>query len=146
MEFGPVDVVVLKISKPGFGNNPQFDSGMLLELEKAVASGSIRVLDAMVLFMDGAGAIQGIDIDDLPSDEKTKLGFVETGTRGMFHSDDASSFVDALEPGEAIVALAIEHTWAKELNASFAQSGVEKIRATRVPESVVNERFAAISA
>ena len=146
MEFGPVDILVLKTTRPDFGINPQFDSRMLAELEKAVSSGAIRVLDAMVLSMDEGGSVQGADIEDLPNDQKLKLGFVETGTRGMFHSDDASIFSDQLEPGAAIGVLAIEHAWASQLRATFSQAGFEKISATRVPESVVNERFATLPA
>jgi hypothetical protein len=40
---GPVDVVVLAAGEP------RFDGGVLAELERQAASGTIRVLDAMIL-------------------------------------------------------------------------------------------------
>ena len=46
MKHGPVDVIAL-----AFGE-PRFDGSILGELERSAASGTIRVLDAMVLLKD----------------------------------------------------------------------------------------------
>jgi hypothetical protein len=57
MKHGPVDVVVL-----AFGE-PRFDGRILAELEKQAATGTIRVLDAMVLFKDESGVCGSEDED-----------------------------------------------------------------------------------
>lgn len=46
---GPVDVVVL-----AFGS-PHFDGSIMKELKRQTATGTIRVLDAMVLFKAESG-------------------------------------------------------------------------------------------
>ena len=43
IKHGPVDVIVLAAGEP------RFDGGVLAELERQAASGTIRVLDAMIL-------------------------------------------------------------------------------------------------
>ncbi len=75
LKFGPVDVIVLAAGEP------RFDGSILAELEKAAATGTIRVLDAMLLTKDDAGDCWRVDIEDLPEDDKAALAFVETGTR-----------------------------------------------------------------
>src|SRR5512139_2037930 len=49
IEHGPVDVLVLAAGEP------RFDGGVLAELERQAESGTIRVLDAMILLKDEAG-------------------------------------------------------------------------------------------
>jgi hypothetical protein len=49
IKYGPADVVVLALREP------QFDGSILTERERQAASGTIRVLDAMVLFKDEIG-------------------------------------------------------------------------------------------
>ena len=139
MKHGPMDVVAL-----AFGE-PRFDGRILVELEKQVASGTIRVLDAMVLFKDGDGECWRLDLEDLPPDEAASLGFIETGTRGLFDSDDAGTFWEGMVPGSAVLALAIEHTWAVDLVNVLYDQGVELALNFRVPALIVDEAFASLT-
>ena len=109
IKHGPVDVVVL-----AFGE-PRFDGSILAELQRQAATGTIRVLDAMVLFKDENGRYWRLDLEDLPDEEKEALGFIETDTRGLFDSDDADTLYEGMVPGSAVIALAIEHAWAVAL-------------------------------
>ena len=140
MEYGPVDVVVLAIGEP------HFDGSILAELEGAVEMGAIRVLDAMVLIKGDDEVVMSLDMEDLPDEEKAKLGFIETGTRGLFDAQDSATLAEGLAPGSAIVALAIENKWAVGLANAIVESGAELALTTRVPVLVVNERLAAIAA
>jgi predicted S18 family serine protease len=74
-----------------------------------------------------------VDLEDLPEDQKKSVGFIETGTRGLFDSEDAATFYEGMVPGSAIVALAIEHAWAVALVNAIANSGVEMAINFRVP-------------
>jgi hypothetical protein len=140
MEYGPVDVVVLAIGEP------HFDGSILHELEACVASGTIRVLDAMVLIKDDDGGVLGVDLEDLPAEQKAKLGFIETGTRGLFDAEDSATLSEGMTPGSAIVALAIEHTWAIPLAKAVFASGAEMGLTLRIPAPIVNDRLAATAA
>lgn len=140
LKFGPVDVVVLAAGEP------RFDGSILAELEKAAATGTIRVLDAMLLTKDDAGDCWRVDIEDLPEDDKAALAFVETGTRGLFDSDDAGLLFEGMVPGSAVVALAIEHAWAVGLVNAVFDAGVELAFQFRVPAVVVDEAYASLAA
>jgi hypothetical protein len=138
IKHGPVDVVVL-----AFGE-PRFDGSILRELEQQAASGTIRVLDAMLLFKNENGLHASIDLEDLPPEQKEALGFIETGTRGMFDAADAATLFEGMVPGSAVCALAIEHVWAVNLVNAIYDAGAEVALNFRVPAPIVDEAFASL--
>ncbi len=140
IKHGPVDVVVLA------AGDPRFDGSVLAELERQAAAGTIRVLDAMILMKDEEGRCWAFDLEDLPEEQKAAVGFIETGTRGLFDSDDADTLYEGMVPGSAVVALAIEHAWAVDLVNAIAASGAELALNFRVPAPIVDEAFASLPA
>jgi hypothetical protein len=140
INHGPVDVLVLAAGEP------RFDGGVLAELERQAASGTIRVLDAMILVKDESGVRKSLNLEDLPPKDVKALGFIETGTRGLFDSEDAATLWEGMVPGSAVIALAIEHTWAVALVNALYQAGVDVAMNFRVPAPIVDEAFASLEA
>ena len=138
IKHGPVDVVVLAAGEP------KFDGSILRELEQQAASGTIRVLDAMLLFKNENGLHASVDLEDLPPDQKAALGFIETGTHGLFDAADAATLFEGMVPGSAVCALAIEHVWAVKLVNAIHAAGVELALNFRVPAPIVDEAFASL--
>jgi hypothetical protein len=135
---GPVDVYVLALGAP------HFDGSIMRELERQTASGTIRVLDAMVLFKDESGECLRVDLEDMPEKDKAALQFVATESRGLFDSDDAETLWEGMVPDSAVIALAIEHVWAIDLVNALDQAGVEVAANFRVPAPIVEEAFASL--
>jgi hypothetical protein len=140
IKHGPVDVVVLAAGEP------RFDGSVFMELAKQAENGTIRVLDAMVLFKNEEGECAQLDLEELPAELKAAVGFIETGTRGLFDAEDAGTLFEGMVPGSAVFALAIEHTWAVDLVNAIAANGVEVALNFRVPAPIVDEAFASLSA
>jgi hypothetical protein len=138
IKHGPVDVVVLDAGEPKFNGN------VFAELERQAATGTIRVLDALILLKDEEGQGWALNLEDLPPEQAAAVGFIETGTRGLFDSEDADMLMEGMVPGSAVVALAIEHTWALALVNALWQAGVEAAFNFRVPALVVDEAFASL--
>jgi hypothetical protein len=138
IKHGPIDVVVLAAGEP------RFDGSVFAELERQAASGTIRVLDALLLLKDVQGNRLSYDLEDFPPDMKAAVGFIETGTRGLFDSTDAETLYEGMVPGSAVVALAIEHTWAVKLVNAIQSAGVEMALNFRVPAPIVDEAFASL--
>ena len=138
MEHGPVDVVVL-----AFGE-PKFDGSVLGELGRLAGEGTIRVLDVMAVMKDEDGTVITLDIEDQSPEVKEALGFIETGTRGMFDSEDADLLKEGIVPGSAVVALAIEHTWAIGLRKALAGVGGEVAMNFRIPGPIVDDALAGL--
>ena len=135
---GPVDVVVL-----AFGS-PHFDGSIMKELKRQTATGTIRVLDAMVLFKAESGECWRVDLEDMPASDLEALDFVSAESLGLFDSDDAETLWEGMVPDSAVVALAIEHTWAVDLMNVLDEAGVEVAANFRVPAPVVDEAFASL--
>ena len=139
MKHGPVDLVVLAVGEP------RFDGSILAELEKQAAKGTIRVLDAMVLFKDEDERCWALDLEDLPPEDAAAIGFIETGTRGLLDTEDAEVLYEGMVPGSAVVALAIEHAWAVDLVNAIDAQGLEVAINVRIPAPVVDEAFASLA-
>jgi hypothetical protein len=140
VRYGPVDVVVLAMGEP------KFDGSILTELERLAGTGTIRVLDAMVLLKDMDGTAYGLDLEDLPAEDLAALGFIETGTRGLFDSGDADVLSEGMVPGSAIIALAIESAWAVSLMNAFGAAGADLAIHTRMPAVLVDEVLTELAA
>jgi len=138
IQHGPVDVVVLAAGEP------RFDGAVFAELKRQAGYGTIRVLDAMILLKDEQGVGASLDLEDLPEEQRAAVGFIETGTRGLFDSEDAETLFEGMVPGSAVVALAIEHSWALALVNALYQSGVDLALNMRVPAMIVDEAFASL--
>ena len=138
IRHGPVDVIVLAAGEP------RLDGNVFAELERQASSGTIRVLDAMLLLKDERGVVARLNLEDLPADLAAMVGFIETGTHGLFDTEDAETLIEGMVPGSAVVALAIEHTWALALVNALYQAGVDVALNFRVPALVVDEAFASL--
>ena len=138
IKHGPVDVIVLAAGEPRFNGN------VFAELERQAATGTIRVLDALILLKDEEGRSWTLNLEDLPPEQAAAVGFIETGTRGLFDTEDADMLMEGMVPGSAVVALAIEHTWALALVNALWQAGVEAALNFRVPALDVDEAFASL--
>ena len=138
IQHGPVDVVVLAAGEP------RFDGAVLAELKRQAGYGTIRVRDAIILLKDQQGVGASLNLEDLPEEQRAAVGFIETGTRGLFDTSDAETLFEGMVPGSAVIALAIEHTWALALVNALYQSGVDLALNFRVPAMVVDEAFASL--
>ncbi len=138
IEHGPIDVVILAAGEP------VFDGSVLAELKKQVGAGIIRLLDAMLLVKDKNGQVLRLDLKDLPEEESKRLGFAKVSNTSLFDSLDANTIIEGMVPGSAVIALAIEHTWAISLVNALKKNGVEMAMNFRVPAPIADEVFASI--
>lgn len=140
MKYGPVDVVILAAGEP------KWDGSVLAALADAVEAGSIRILDMMLLAADQDGTVLKLDIEELGDEAKAKLGFIDTGTKGLFDAEDIDTVSEGMVPGSAVLALAIENAWAVPLMNAFDAAGVVVGMHTRIPAVLVNDALSALSA
>jgi hypothetical protein len=136
---GPVDVIVFALGAP------KFDGSILRELKRQTASGTIRVLDAMVLFKSDTGQCWRMDMEDLTPEDLAALDFKASESVDLFDSDDAETLWEGMVPDSSVIALAIEHTWAIDLVNTLEASGVELALNYRVPAPIIDEAFASLA-
>lgn len=136
MKHGPVDVLLV-----AFGQ-PKPDGTVAEELRRLAQAGTIRVLDAMfVIKLEDSTSLK-MDIEELPDSERSAFGFVETGMSKLFDSSDTETILEGMTPGSAVLALAIEHTWAIKLREALENVGASLAMDVRIPAVAVDDAYA----
>jgi hypothetical protein len=126
-ELGPVDYLVVEFP-PGASH---FTGEMATELARLIDTGTIRVLDLVILVKDQDGTIDAMEIEDLdPVDE---LRTAETQLSEILAADDVVHLAAAMEPGTTAGVLVWENTWAAPFASAARRSGGQLIANGRIP-------------
>jgi hypothetical protein len=107
-ELGPVDHLVVEF--PAGKNN--FSGEMAAELASLVESGTIRVLDLMILRKADDGTFEAFEIDDLDEDQAGELLGLETEIAEVLAAEDVVHLAEAMENGSTAGVLVWENPWA----------------------------------
>jgi Family of unknown function (DUF6325) len=126
-ELGPVDYLVVEFP-PGASH---FTGEMAAELAKLVDSGTVRLLDLVILAKDADGKIDALEIDDL--DEIDELRTAETQLAELLAADDITHLAAAMEPGTTAGVLVWENSWAAPFATAARRSGGQLIASGRIP-------------
>lgn len=136
-ELGPVDYLVVEFP----AGQQHFDGAMAAELARLVDTGTIRVLDLLILSKDGDGTVEAFEIDDL--DEMDDLRVIETGIAEILAADDVDHLAAAMEPGSVAGVLVFENTWAAPFAAAAREAGGQLIASGRIPIQALVASFEA---
>jgi len=126
-ELGPVDYLVVEFP----AGQQHFDGGMAAELARLVDTGTIRVLDLLILQKGEDGSVDAFEIDDL--DEMDELRVIETGIAEILAADDVEHLANAMEPGSVAGVLVWENTWAAPFASAARKAGGQLIASGRIP-------------
>jgi hypothetical protein len=126
-ELGPVDYVVVEF--PAGAKN--FTGEMAAELIALVDSGTIRVIDAIVLDKDEAGQIEATELSDVG--ELGELEALEAQLAELLAEEDIAHLAAAMEPGSTAGVLIWENLWAAPFAAAARRSGGQLIANGRIP-------------
>jgi hypothetical protein len=126
-ELGPVDYLVVEF--PAGKSN--FSGEMAAELASLAESGTIRVLDLMILHKADDGTVEAFEIDDL--DEADELRALETGIAEILAAEDVVHLAEAMENGSTAGVLVWENSWAAPFASAARRAGGQLIATGRIP-------------
>jgi hypothetical protein len=126
-ELGPVDYLVVEFPEGA----SHFTGEMAAELAALAESGTIRVLDLLILQKDDNGDVEAFEIDDL--DELDELRAIETGIAEILAADDVAHLAEAMVPGTVAGVLVWENTWAAPFASAARRAGGQLIANGRIP-------------
>ncbi len=126
-ELGPVDYLVVEF--PAGASN--FTGEMASELLALVDSGTIRVIDIIILTKDEDGAIEAMELSDI--EELGPLQAVEAQLAELLAADDVEHLAAAMEPGSTAGVLIWENLWAAGFASAARRSGGQLIANGRIP-------------
>ena len=126
-ELGPVDYLVVEF--PAGESN--FTGEMTEALVALVDSGTIRVIDVLILTKNEDGTVEATELSDI--DELGELQAVEAQLAELLAADDVEHLAAAMEPGSTAGVLIWENLWAAPFAAAARRSGGQLIANGRIP-------------
>lgn len=126
-ELGPIDYVVVEFP----AGEANFNGEMAAELVALANTGTIRLLDLLVVHKDDDGAVEAFEVDDL--DEIDELRALETHVAEILAADDVAHLAEAMEPGSTAGVLVWENSWAAPFASAARRSGGQLIATGRIP-------------
>jgi|SRR5664279_684509 uncharacterized membrane protein len=126
-ELGPVDYVVVEF--PAGQSN--FTGEMVEELLALVDSGTIRLIDALILTKDADGAVEAMELSDVG--DLGALQALEAQLAELLAEDDVAHLAAAMDPGSTAGVLIWENLWAARFGAAARRSGGQLIANGRIP-------------
>jgi hypothetical protein len=126
-QLGPVDYVVVEF--PAEARN--FTGEMAKELLELVDSGTIRLIDVLILTKNEDGSVDAMELSDI--EELGPLQAVEAELAELLTADDVDHLAAAMEPGSTAGVLIWENLWAAPFAAAARRSGGQLIANGRIP-------------
>ena len=126
-ELGPVDYLVVEF--PAGASN--FTGEMAAELLALVDGGMIRVIDVLILTKDASGAVEAMELSDVP--ELGELQALEAELAELLAEDDVANLAAAMDPGSTAGVLIWENIWAAPFGAAARRAGGQLIANGRIP-------------
>ena len=125
--LGPVDYLVVEF--PAGARN--FTGEMAKELLALVDSGTIRVIDILILTKNEDGTVDAIELSDI--EDLGPLQAVEAELAELLAADDVEHLAAAMEPGSTAGVLIWENLWAAPFASAARRSGGQLIANGRIP-------------
>ena len=126
-ELGPVDYIVVEF--PAGASN--FTGAMVKELLALVDTGTIRVIDVLILTKDEDGTVDAMELADV--EELGELETLEAELAELLAEEDVAHLAAAMEPGSTAGVLIWENLWAAPFAAAARHSGGQLIANGRIP-------------
>jgi Family of unknown function (DUF6325) len=129
-ELGPVDYLVVEF--PAGKSN--LSGEMAAELGSLVESGTIRVLDLLILHKADDGTVEAFELDDLDAaDAADELRNLETEIAEILAAEDVEHLAEAMENGSTAGVLVWENSWAAPFASAARRAGGQLIATGRIP-------------
>jgi hypothetical protein len=128
-ELGPVDYVVVEFP----ADKADFSGEMAAELSALISSGTVRVLDLILLKKELDGSVEGFETHDFGDVDLSGLRELETELAMLLAEEDVEAIGAALEPGTVAAVLVWENSWAAPFGSAVRRSGGQLVASGRIP-------------
>ena len=126
LPVGPVDILIV-----GFPTTV-FDGSMAPALTELVASGTVRLLDLLVVAKELDGTLSYLEISEAGEAVAADVLALAGDEPGLLAEDDVAAVADGLAPGTSAALIVWENTWALRAVQSVAGNGGVVIAHERV--------------
>jgi uncharacterized membrane protein len=139
MAVGPVSILAIQFSE----NN--FRGEILAELYDLVKSGTVRVIDAVVVAKDQAGKVAAQEVNQLAPAVVAIFNPLDAEVTGLLSYSDIEAIGAMLENNSSAGVLALEHIWADKLAQAIVNANGKVVTNQLLMPDAVAEQLATIA-
>jgi uncharacterized protein DUF6325 len=132
-ELGPVDYLVVAFP----AGQADFSGEMARELRALMDSGTVRVLDLVLVTKDVDGSVEATELRDADDSEVGQLHAAEADLAVLLAESDIDEIGGVLEPGSSAAVLVWENTWAAPFGTAVRRSGGQLVADGRIPTQAI---------
>jgi Family of unknown function (DUF6325) len=125
--LGPVDYIVVEFP----AGAASFTGEMSDELLALVESGTIRVIDVLILTKNEDGTVDAMELSDI--DQLGPLQAVEAQLAELMAEEDVEHLAAAMDPGSTAGVLIWENLWVAPFASAARRSGGRLLAGGRIP-------------
>jgi uncharacterized membrane protein len=139
MAVGPVSVLAIQFSE----NN--FRGEILAALYELVKSGTVKIIDAVVVAKDADGTVTAQEVDQLAPAVVAIFNPLDAEVTGLLSYDDIHDIGAKLDNNSSAGLLVLEHIWADRLGQAIVNANGKIVTNQLIMPDVVEEHLAAIA-
>jgi hypothetical protein len=136
MGIAPVDYIA--VAFPG----NKFSGAILPEIKKLVDSGTIRVLDLVIITKDEEGNVAAIEASEASPELAASLEALGIEGKNLLGQDDFEDIGEALEPNSTCGLMVWENVWAADFAKSLRDADGILLGQGRIPAAFLEEIMA----
>jgi uncharacterized protein YuzE len=136
MSIGPVEYIA--IAFPG----NKFSGEIIPAIQELQKSGTIRVLDLVIISKDGDGNVTGIELNEASPEEQATLAALGVQSRNLLGQEDIEDIGAALDPNSTAGLMIWENVWAARFAQSLREADGILIANGRIPAALIEDIMA----
>ena len=133
MSIGPAEYIAIAFP----GNN--FSGEIVPAIKELQDSGTIRVLDLVIISKDGEGNVTGIELSEASPEQQASLAVLGVESRNLLGQEDIEDIGAALDPNSTAGLMIWENVWAARFAQSLRAADGILIANGRIPAALVEE-------
>ncbi len=130
-QLGPIDYLVIEF--PAGQSN--FTGEVIEELANLVDAKTIRLIDAIIITKDAAGAVDATELAD--AGDLGPLAALEADFAEFLAEDDVLNLAAAMDPGSVAGVLVYENVWAAPFASAARRAGGQLIADGRIHSQAI---------
>ena len=136
MSIGPVEYIA--IAFPG----NKFSGEIIPAIRELQDSGTIRVLDLVIISKDDEGNVASIELNEASPETQATFAALGVENRNLLGQEDFEDIGNALDPNSTAALMIWENVWAERFATSLRNADGILVANGRIPAALVEELMA----
>jgi Family of unknown function (DUF6325) len=133
MSIGPVEYIA--IAFPG----NKFSGEIVPALKELQDSGTIRILDLVIISKDEAGEVAAVELSEASPEEAATLSVLGIEGKNLLGIEDIEDIGGALDPNSTAALMIWENIWAARFAKSLRDADGVLIANGRIPAAIIED-------